>query len=1675
MNNLRDFFPLAGGGPPAVDVHGNTLDPDASFREALQQRYPHANLVPVDNGEFGVTYTLGAVRRIDPLPINAAPRHPPESVQPDESDNEDVQPIHFLSVRRRKLLDPRHGQVLTNQPPTPMQHHIRSGVKEFHRSVEDEEYDDDEMPDHGADYSSFVTWYCWAGKDLVNRVCEASMGEAGGGEHGIVWMKEFYDECGNGMPPYIMATQLLSQLTAAVGPYHTARALARASAAQAVYNRAHVNIQIKHAVAHLRHRSGGSVLWDPHNIESVLPLFPDHNRAELYDWAAEQASFASARLRGYPPLWSRPLTGLTIRPHRVTQETALEELQTLLATQAGRPAKSTLEAIRSFVPNSAIDDVDIAIAMLRSYARTDSDMDHDGPIPTPLDELKLRLDQLDSWLEAESKDAQESIAVCRKRVAPQPEQPPEDSAMFREPRHAKPPPRRPNDFIGLASPRGVDGGRRGVPGVVYPPLPPTSGHKDPSHEPGEETCWVFDSGAGVAGFNNPYGLENIRPLPQPVAIGGIIDNQVITITQGGMLDGVRVLYSPQFTACCLPSSTIVDEGWEVRYHFPTDSYLVKTASGCKLCFQRHVMPNGRITTHYLCHPRMPYTGPVDASGTDNNILATSVQGNLTMHTPQDAKAAATAHRFLTNMGGNVAHAIKRLPLVKGIDITADHIRKAVAIFGPVKSHVQGTATSVQDVPIITELPSRRASPVPQSIAADLSKILGSWFVVGVFLPSHYTTVVHVPDHSAAAILTAMKTLVDSASRRNFDVLRIQADGELGIHSRAMDEYCASKRILLQRTGAGQHESQVERQIRSIKGDVRNMVSRIVPGALPRDLILHLVVAATINLNCRLTAGLDNEKYSPSQLWLGQTEQYAEDLDFTYGDLALAKTPNNRNDVAPRADTVMVLYPVFNGLHGYMVYKLGSKTTVVRNHNTLRHHPWSQADVDNIEQLGRDDPDGVELPRKEKGVDHGGHSKRLPHSRVSGGAPLETRSPIHIAPLHLESKLRSDAQEELALSSGEPVVRNESWTTEHPEVGTKIAKIFRGKVFFGTIDRALRSHIDSDGDQIDDLFHVTYQDGDDEELTATELQHGKDLMEQQGPLPHARGSGVYTTRSRNAVQRDDPFDRREAQPDTSIHAIHIHRISVAQAMKDQPTETDAAVRAELGQMLKLKVFQPISTENFSAERRRRIIRSSMFIKLKYTPSNVFIKCKARLVAGGDQQDKSLYSNISSPTATPSSVLFVSGDAAAKNKAVASMDIGAAYLNASMDSTGVEVDMIIEPKLARILAELDTTYAPFIRHDGSVCVRLRKALYGTVEAARLWYDLITKILSDHGFIPNPYDKCVMNKTLSNGNVLTVVLYVDDLFVTCESAEDIVQLKDFLMTKFPEVSFHTGKQIEYVGMTFDFETKPGAAVVTMKQITDDVIDTSGVKPNVRHASPAADSLFDIDLTSPILDTFDEAFYRTYVAKLLYLSKRVRPDILLTVAFLATRAHDCRKDDLMKLHRLISYVANTPDRGIVIEFGDNPQAKGYIDAAYGVHETDGKSHTGGSLIFGVGGPLYVTSVKQPIVAKSSTEAELVAFSDVTSELICLRNFSIGQGYPDLPAIVYQDNLSTMALIAHGGPCSKRSRHIDIRQFWVKERITEGTIVVQHCSTQLMWANLLTKALSGAQFITERTGLTNW
>ena len=65
--------------------------------------------------------------------------------------------------------------------------------------------------------------------------------------------------------------------------------------------------------------------------------------------------------------------------------------------------------------------------------------------------------------------------------------------------------------------------------------------------------------------------------------------------------------------------------------------------------------------------------------------------------------------------------------------------------------------------------------------------------------------------------------------------------------------------------------------------------------------------------------------------------------------------------------------------------------------------------------------------------------------------------------------------------------------------------------------------------------------------------------------------------------------------------------------------------------------------------------------------------------------------------------------------------------------------------------------------------------------------------------------------------------------------------------------------------------------------------------------------------------------------------------------------------------------------------------------------------------GPVHVLSRKQKLASKSSTEAELTGVSDALSQGIWTRDFLVEQGYTVGPALLQQDNQSTIVLANRG------------------------------------------------------------
>jgi hypothetical protein len=436
---------------------------------------------------------------------------------------------------------------------------------------------------------------------------------------------------------------------------------------------------------------------------------------------------------------------------------------------------------------------------------------------------------------------------------------------------------------------------------------------------------------------------------------------------------------------------------------------------------------------------------------------------------------------------------------------------------------------------------------------------------------------------------------------------------------------------------------------------------------------------------------------------------------------------------------------------------------------------------------------------------------------------------------------------------------------------------------------------------------------------------------------------------------------------------VFNMSVKAAVNAYGEPATESLTKEMLQFVEKDAFAPIHRDDLTDEEIASIIPSLMFVKVKNLPNGTFDKIKSRLVARGDKQDKSIYNeDLSSGTIDSTSVMVLVAIAASEQRKVAVMDIGGAYLNADMPDTGPKVHMRTEPRLAKILADAHPEYRKALGPKGELILRLRKAVYGCIESAKLWNDYITASLNTIGFVANAYDPCVLNWTPTGGKQCTVGLHVDDLIVTCECQETIEIVIAELEKKYKDTKVVRGPNVPYLGMDMDFSTG-GQASITMDGMIESIIRDSGVASfpkDSRHAkTPASEELFEIDEQSPLLDPCEKDYFHTFVAKMLYLAKRVRPECLTTVAFLTTRVTKSTKQGLGKLRRLLRYLEYSQDqghKGIRLTPGKaGVSVRAYIDAAYGVH-ADGKSHTGCSITIGEAGPVDVNSTKQPIVTKS-------------------------------------------------------------------------------------------------------------
>ena len=507
----------------------------------------------------------------------------------------------------------------------------------------------------------------------------------------------------------------------------------------------------------------------------------------------------------------------------------------------------------------------------------------------------------------------------------------------------------------------------------------------------------------------------------------------------------------------------------------------------------------------------------------------------------------------------------------------------------------------------------------------------------------------------------------------------------------------------------------------------------------------------------------------------------------------------------------------------------------------------------------------------------------------------------------------------------------------------------------------------------------------------------------------------------------------------------------------------AVMKELEQLVYRKVMKGRKAHELTRNHKRAALKYLMFLKEKRCG-----RIKGRGCADGRKQR--LYKSkeeTSSPTISLESVFLTSIIDSLKDRDVITCDIPGAFMQTDMDEL---IHVKLEGELADLLIRVDPTYTQFLTYETGkkvIYAELNKALYGTVQASYLFWKDLSKFLVDAlGFTVNPYDWCVANKMI-DGKQCTIGWYVDDLKISHVSkgvTEYILRELQKRWGKEAPLTVNRGKVHVYLGMTIDYSTKGQVEFSMFDFLKEIIAETPEELMKGVSSTPAANHLFEVNEHAKPLPKEDADLFHHLTAKVLYLSKRARPDLQLAVSFLTTRVQKPDHDDWKKLGRCIRYLRDTADMKLTLRANSLNKISWYVDASYGVHP-DCRSHTGATMTLG-SGSVISKSTKQKLNTRSSTEAELVGVNDAMSMILWTRLFLEAQGIRVTDNIIYQDNQSTMLLAKNGRQSSgKNTRHLEIRYYFVTDNIGRKRVSIEHCPTEEMLGNFFTKPLQGALF----------
>ncbi|MBW0539772.1 hypothetical protein O181_079487 [Austropuccinia psidii MF-1] len=344
-----------------------------------------------------------------------------------------------------------------------------------------------------------------------------------------------------------------------------------------------------------------------------------------------------------------------------------------------------------------------------------------------------------------------------------------------------------------------------------------------------------------------------------------------------------------------------------------------------------------------------------------------------------------------------------------------------------------------------------------------------------------------------------------------------------------------------------------------------------------------------------------------------------------------------------------------------------------------------------------------------------------------------------------------------------------------------------------------------------------------------------------------------------------------------------------------------------------------------------------------------------------------------------------------------------------------------------------------------LKLKKALYGTKQAARCWWLHLRKILLAIGFVSGGEDPSTYTYNGDKGKAI-LWIHVNDGALTASSSELLEwissKLNQSLRIKWDaEVNNLIGISINRSNAGFKF---------SQPELIDKVISLQ--KSNVTAKSPLP---MNCNLVSNTPSEMDKEYLKR-IGMILYISQGSRPDVGYAVNYLARFSMGTDTTHWDALEHLIAYLRYTRLSGILIsEKVASKELKCYVDANWG---GEGDRSTQGFILFQGCNPISWQSKRQATVASSTAQAEYMAISFAAKECLWMSNLFCDITGEIIPQIL-SDNKTAIG-ISTDSMNRKQTRHLWRDFNLINEYIIKKKLILSWISTKVQLADIMTKAL---------------